>query len=97
MSYMETRFASPGSSIQELSFEEVEAVVGGLPDGVAAAGGILIGVGEAGHVSAFLRAGFMGARIGAFAGPIGLAAGVVAGVGTYYILRNHIEFRPSSS
>ena len=70
--------------IRELSLDELDFVEGG-----GRWGSIAIGAGygayEGLHVAGALRAGFLGARIGAFAGPIGLAAGVAGGIGVYYI------------
>lgn len=87
----ELKFSRCNSSlVRELSIDELEHVNGGLPRYVSAAAGILIGVGEAGHVAGAVRAGLFGARIGGLAGPIGLAAGVVAGVGVYYVARNYL-------
>jgi hypothetical protein len=42
------------------------------------------------EVAAALRGGLLGAEIGAWAGPIGIAAGAVAGAGIAYAAYNYL-------
>jgi hypothetical protein len=80
MSYMNTHVAfAPAGGIQELSFDEVEEVIGGTDRGVAtSAGAIGGGVAAAGYMTA-LRFASYGARIGVVGGIAGVVGGAVVG------------------
>jgi hypothetical protein len=76
--------------MRELTLAEVNEVSGSASVPVSLGAGAAIGVWDAVGTYTVLSSGALGAELGAWAGPIGVAGGFLIGAGTFYIVHKYL-------